>query len=130
MSWSDRHVVPTILLAAAVAGCSGLSGRAPDLQIDNETTLNVALFINGANVGHAFRQTTATILGSDLPPLPWHVEARTGGGRVLVAFEVPSGGTPNALGRRDLSCGRLDVFVGADPPLDLPGPGVPGDCEP
>lgn len=115
----------------------------PDLGISNGTTLTVTLVVNGAVV-----RTVApgggvnAIAANDLPALPWAVEARSPSGRVLTSMTVkagdvqrstePDGSTMyrGAASRVDLSCGRLDIWAG--PPLlgPMPGPGVPGDCEP
>lgn len=78
-----------------------------------------------------------------MPQLPWHVEARTqAGGRLLLSFDVKRGdvfsttepdGQGSARGvseRRDLSCGRLDVWSGPRMMGPPPGPGERGDCEP
>jgi hypothetical protein len=77
-----------------------------------------------------------------LGAMPWAIEATSPSGRILLELVAlpgvvwsttePDGSTSQhgAANRVDLSCGRLDVFVG--PPLlgPMPGLGVPGDCDP
>jgi hypothetical protein len=113
-----------------------------DLGVSNGTALAVTLIVNGAAVATVEPGAGATVPKRSLPPMPWTVEARSPTGRVLVSFvaraedisrtEIPGGVTrlTGAGGRADLSCGRLDVWVG--PPMSgpIPGPGVPGDCAP
>lgn len=117
------------------------------LNISNGTTLPVTLRVNGLNVGPFLPGTgEAPIRPGSLPNPPWHVEALTPSGRVLLAFDVAPGDvwhtTPDPQGhsssqgagaRADLSCGRLDVWSG--PPMLGPGtwPGMsfpPHDCDP
>ncbi len=114
------------------------------LEISNGTTLPVTLVVNGVVVDTfpAGDGPAEGIPASELPPLPWDVEARSPTGRALVTLTVRSGDvwsadTSNggrevhgAAVRVDLSCGRLDIWSG--PPLmgPLPGPGIPGDCAP
>ncbi len=121
-------------LVLSLTACAPIASTAvPDLSIVNGTTLNVALFINGASVGHTFRQSSSSILGRDLPALPWHVEARTSKGRVLTTLVVAPATIAKdhgAASHVDLSCGSLWIYVGAEPPDEAPGRGVPGDCEP
>jgi hypothetical protein len=108
------------------------------LSINNGTTLDVTLVVNGQAIEtvHPGVQVDP-IPPSELPTLPWMVEARSPSGRVLSSMAVRQGDvTRTANGIRgdavrvDLSCGRLDVWAG--PPLlgPAPGPGRPGDCAP
>lgn len=115
------------------------------LSISNATTLSVRLTINGELVQVVAPGTREDPIDpSNLPEPPWHIEASTTSGRVLVAIDVapgdvwhteegPNGGTHHrsAGARADLSCGRLDVWSGAPmlgpaPPSSFP----PGDCDP
>ena len=107
------------------------------LAIDNATDRTIQLFVNGMLVGSFPRATRSDPIHWSMPAMPWHVEARTEGGRVLLSYDVvpgtigrTAGGVHGAGARVDLSCGRLDVWSG--PPMvgPMPGPGVPGDCEP
>lgn len=114
------------------------------LGIANNTTLGVSLVINDQLI-RVFPpgQGDQDIDASLLPSPPWHVEARSPTGRVLLEMDVdvgdvwrsegPPGGPSTVVGRAvraDLSCGRLDVWSG--PPMDGPMPpdSFPaGDCD-
>ena len=126
-----------------MAACSSTpTGVAHDLVVSNQTTLTVTLVVNGAVARTVRPQTQEIVSTSDLPPLPWSVETRMPGGRVLSLMTVQAGDVweTNLPGgghqmkgdavRVDLSCGRLDMWSG--PPLlgPPPGPGTPGDCDP
>jgi hypothetical protein len=118
------------------------TGAAHDLVVSNQTTLTVTLVVNGAVARAVQPQTQEIVSTSDLPPLPWSVETRMPGGRVLSLMTVRAGDVWETNGpgggremhgdavRVDLSCGRLDMWSG--PPLlgPPPGPGTPGDCDP
>ena len=137
-----------LLLAVLVAGCSMLPGQAPrpPLGVSNGTTLAVTLIVNGQPVGvFPAAASGPTIDVSTLPPLPWHVEARSPTGRVLTRMDVepgavfttavPGGAVQHSgtMGRVDLSCGRLTIWAGDVQPGGPPPPspaGAPGDCEP
>lgn len=130
-----------LLAGFLLAGCTLLPSPAPgvyDIQVENGTTLDVEIFVNGDYVGRARAGTAATIASTAANPLPWHVSALTSGsGRELLAFDVEAGSvdvegdSQQGRGSRvDLSCGRLDVYVG--PPMlgPAPGLGILGDCGP
>jgi hypothetical protein len=118
------------------------TGASHDLVVSNQTTLTVTLVVNGAVARAVQPQTQEIVSTSDLPPLPWSVETRMPGGRVLSLMTVRAGDVWETNGpgggremhgdavRVDLSCGRLDMSSG--PPLlgPPPGPGTPGDCDP
>jgi hypothetical protein len=144
-----RWHVAALLSALALAGCGATtspsitSSPQPGLSISNGTTLTVTLVVNGTPVATFAPHTGRdAIPASDLPPLPWTVEARSPSGRVLTSMAVRAGDVwqtflPNGEGsargdgaRVDLSCGRLDIWSG--PPMSgpAPGPGSPGDCPP
>lgn len=143
-----------LLVAATLAGCSVAASasstvsRAPTstplaqwgLGLNNWTTLTVSVFVNNTFV-KTFGPNGGTA-GEDsfdhagLPPLPWRVEARTEGGRVLATLDVPH--PPNPLGfvsLTGLSCGRILLYTG-QPPIGEPvlpsgyGSFPPGDCAP
>ncbi len=117
----------------------------PDLGIANGTTLTVSLVVNGKKIG-TFEpgSTNESVSRSELPPMPWVVEARSPTGRLLTSMTVKEGDVwvkihPDGReehrgrsGRVDLSCGRLDIWAGADRPSGpfILEPGEPGDCEP
>ena len=126
-----------------VSACGLMTGREPpDLNIDNGTELQVTIVVNGLHVETVPPSTVAVLKPESLPELPWNVQALTPTGRELLALVVESGQVlstngPNgesqltgSAARVDLSCGRLDIWAG--PPLagPMPGPGLPGDCEP
>ena|SRR5437867_2977660 len=112
------------------------------LEATNGTTLAVTLVVNGTVVRVVPPGAAVSIPVSELPLLPWIVEARSPRGRVLTSLTVRSGDvrettTPNGAReyyspgvRADLSCGRLDIWSGMPLLGPLPGPGTPGDCEP
>src|SRR5262249_41282358 len=115
------------------------------LGISNGTTMTVSLLVNGQIVvtygPHDGTSSLDEIKPADLPPFPWKVEAQAPNGRDLLAMTVVNaplsliypdghGSVTGTAARVDLSCGRLDMWVG--PPLSgpMPGPGKPGDCNP
>ena len=153
-----KSLVLVLAVAGAVAGCSYLPalptpappigvqvGTPPErmrLNVSNSTTIPVVLTVNGAP-GRPIAAGQGADLGLvDLGPLPWAAQVRTGSGRVLVELTVRAGdvwtqdngdGSGGAKGdgaRVDLSCGQIDVWSG--PPMmgPVPGPGLPGDCDP
>ncbi len=135
-------------LLVGLGACSVVppTGERPNLGISNGTTLRVALFVNGVRVGDSpVGGPSPVIDGSRLPALPWLVEARSPSGRLLTSMTVepgqvrkttlPNGGVEysGAIGRADLSCGRLTIWAGDfEPSGPAPGgqPGEPGDCVP
>ena len=139
--WS---VVFALLLAGCVSTGPQPSGpNAPDaVHVSNGTTIAVSVVVNGVSIASLPPGALESTPRASLPQLPWNVEVRTSRGRVLTSLTVRDGdvfettapdGSHIAKGdatRVDLSCGRLDVWVG--PPLlgPSPGPGTPGDCDP
>jgi hypothetical protein len=111
------------LIATLAVGCGGI---APDytIHVSNSTTLNVTVAVNGAIVGVVAPKIDGSFPPNGLPPLPWNVEARSASGRLLVALPVAVGSVTDSSGpngestytapgaRIDLSCGRLDLYVG------------------
>ena len=144
------------LLCLLIAGCAtpqpsptpavmpSASSSGPDLGIWNETTLVVTLVVNGQSVGDlppagpAPTGPAPSIDVAALPPLPWHVEARSPSGRTLTSLEVrPSDvqGDANhysyAFDRVNLSCGLLTIWASYWQPVEGPAhPGASGDCAP
>jgi hypothetical protein len=119
--------VPALLLALplALAACTaaGRADPAHSLHVANETTVAVAVVVNGLELDvlepgdEPFAATVAA-----LPFAPWDVQARARSGRVLASLIVPTlEGVTFRQGyatRADLACGRLDIWVG--PPLAGP----------
>ena len=112
--------------------------------IDNGATLIVTLVVNDSAVATVASGQETLVPASELPSLPWTVEARSPSGRVLASIVVqagdvidnidPSTGTGNAIGigtRVWLSCGSLAIWsgpgVGGGPSMPA---GSPGDCAP
>lgn len=130
------------LLAVVLTGCSLLppAARVPDaydIHVENGTTLDVGIAVSDRVVRVVPRGESATIPAAEAGQLPWAIEARTGSGRVLLSFGVQAGSVDvegaaqqGRGGRADLSCGRLDVYVGPVLLGPAPGPGEPGDCAP
>lgn len=119
-------------LALVASGCAGDS-----LSYSNETTISIDLLVNGAKVATMAPGTDGNIPAIRLPAEPWAVQAQTSSGRVLSSMTVRPGDVVEASNyekgdaiRVDLSCGRLDIWVG--PPLagPAPQPGKSGDCAP
>jgi hypothetical protein len=138
-----RQWVPVAAIALAVVFATGCGtggmpvaspGPSPGLSIANGTTLTVTLLVNGTVVGtFAPGVERDPIPPTDLPVLPWQVEARSPSGRLLASVTVHPGDVSDTSGdgvRVDLSCGRLDIWSG--PPMSGPAPGTgsPGDCAP
>lgn len=132
------------LMAVLVASCGPIAptpsnGLLPgdfDIHVANGTTLDVSIVVNGALV-LVVPPGGQTIPADRLPALPWAVEARTASGRVLTSVDIRQdsvqrrgNGTHSAGARADLSCGRLDIYVAIPLMGPMPGPGVPGDCDP
>jgi hypothetical protein len=140
-----RGLATAILCLSTAAACGAPPPTAspfPDLSVSNQTSLTVVVSVNGTPVDAVPPHEERSFRANGLPPLPWAVRAATLGGRPLIDLTVSRGdvfsttnpdGTTNQRGdgaRLDLSCGRLDLWVG--PPMSgpRPGPGAPGDCEP
>ena len=132
-----------LAVAVSLWGCGSVG---PKLNVSNGTALAVSVFVNGVRVGDFLpgKDTADTSLAA-LPPLPWIVEARTPSGRSLVSMRVeaqdlaPASGLngktvqSGVVGRIDLSCGRLTIWVGdiaPSGPMPPESPGEPGDCDP
>ena len=140
MSPAIRSLAVVVLLALLAAGCHAPADYR--LGVDNGTTLDVRIVVNGTQVTSVPAQQQQFVDAAAMPPLPWRIQALSPTGRVLLETHVesgvvwstttPDGGTEShsAGTRVDLSCGRLDVYVGAPMMGPVPGPGVPGDCEP
>jgi hypothetical protein len=137
------------LFVLICCGCGSLlpsvisSGPDYTLHVVNNTTLGLTIEVNGQNVGVVAARSGGAFTPTRLPGLPWTVNARPASGRVVLSLDVAAGSVIETVGpdgatthrapgaRADLSCGRLDVYVGSIPMLGpAPGPGIPGDCLP
>ena len=137
-----------VLAAIGIAACALTGGRSsdmPNLGISNSTTLVVTLVVNGLPVAEFPPGAGRPSVDASLPDLPWTVEARSASGRVLTSIQVKpgdvvstinadgTGSSRGAIGRVDLSCGRLTIWAGdVEPsgPAAIGPLGTAGDCLP
>jgi hypothetical protein len=137
-----RGMLVGVLVLTFIA-CRALGGPDYTLHVINGTALPLTVIVNGHEVGIVAARASGEFPPRSLASLPWSVEARTSSGRVVLTLTVPPGsvveerhldgtGSYSAPAARvDLSCGRLDIYPGRTGPLGpMPGPGVPGDCDP
>jgi hypothetical protein len=140
--------VTTALAAAALlaacpllAACSLLPGPSSDfdISVENGTTLDIGIVVNGARVAAVAGGDGTVIPAAGLGPLPWRVVAVTSSGRELASMTVdasmgcvPNGGggmsCHGAMGRADLVCGRFTMYAAgpfAGGPAPIPGAGDP-----
>ncbi len=136
-------VVLTVGIGAAMLSAGGLPRLSPTesfpidsadaLHVANGTTIAISIELNGAIVATVEANTERDIAIAQLPPAPWTVDAISPAGRALATLSVPTlTGVSNRSGygqRADLSCGRLDLWIG--PPLLGPTfiAGASGDCD-
>ena len=149
----------SLMSAAASNTIAAPDASVPNLSVQNGTTLDITLVVNGQAVGtFAAHSWTWSVVAPDISSLPWAVEVRSPSGRALATMDVPIGVAQSTVGpdgdvttdfksaTADLSCGRIRVLVGwqltAPPPFGAvplpslegePGPtnGQPGvDCAP
>ena len=143
-----RGLAWAALITALIAGgCSAAPAPSPaavpriGLFVSNGTPLTVTIVVNGTPVATSSPGSPPEVPRSALPPLPWSVAATTASGRVLTTMSVSvADATPSdpnmhviPMGRVDLSCGRLTLWAGDDPPSGPVPPslaGSPGDCAP
>lgn len=136
--------VPLLLALVFMFACTPpVPAQVRDIEVSNQTTLAVTLVVNGSALRTFPPGAIGAIRVSDLPALPWIVEARAPSGRVLTSMAVRAGDISEtsrpdgvrvlqgAAARVELSCGRLDLWSG--PPMLGPMAGTtgkPGDCDP
>jgi hypothetical protein len=106
------------MVFAALLACMPRA-QVRDLEVSNQTTLSVTLVVNGTAMRTLAPGVKGAVRTSELPALPWMVEARSPSGRVLASLTVragdvretttPGGGREyrGAGVRVNLSCGRL-----------------------
>lgn len=132
-----RRLALLTLTTALACTPPGPANSSYDLEIGNATTISVAVAVNGPVVRVVPPRSQVRAPAGALPPLPWTIETRTTGGRVLSSLTVRAGDVwrhgdqwKGDAVRADLSCGRLDVWVG--PPILGPVavPGRDGGCDP
>jgi hypothetical protein len=135
-----RVVASLVAIALSCLECT--PAFSDPLQVNNGTRLAVTVLVNGRVISTVEPRGVAEFPPEGLPPVPWNIELRSPSGRLLLDLVVRpemvtratgTGGQVSLTGaaaRMDLSCGRLDVWVG--PPLLGPSPeqGHPGDCDP
>src|SRR5512146_3454940 len=131
-----------LLVTVAAASCSLIPAADRTdpyaIHVANGTAIPVEIVVNGVAAGRVGSGTDQVVDGDGAGPRPWTIVALTAGtGRELLRFTVADGGVDiegrdqhGSGGRADLSCGRLDVYVGLPMLGPAPGPGVPGDCLP
>ena len=116
-----------------VLATAGISAGAIPLSVSNETSIAVDLLVNGAVVATVAPGAEIDVPTSELPARPWAIETRSPSGRVLSSLSVATSDYYDRLSgmavRADLSCGRIDVWLG--PPMLGPAfvPGPSGDCQ-
>ena len=145
-----------LALAALLAGCSMLPAPTArptpppgavvarpaemSLTVGNLTTIGIKVSVNGLPVATVEPGEGLGLGADELPPLPWDVQSRTRGGRLLLELTVRAGdvwtlrrgdvtieeGTDQAVA--DLSCGRLEIYSGSPPAGPAVGHGAAGDC--
>ena len=131
-------VAACLVAASAVAGC-GLLPSSPsvrDHHVENGTTRAIGVLVDGVAVATVAAGQSATVAEGSLPGGVWSVEARLPGGRTVLrsrvdksrASQTDTSGSGSGA-RVDLSCGRLDIWVGVPMMGPAPGPGAPGDCD-
>ena len=130
-------LVACLVTASAIAGCGLLpsASSARDLHVENGTTRAITVLVDGAVVATVAAGQSATVAEGSLPGGVWSVEARLPGGRTVLrgqvdrsrASQTDNSGSGSGV-RVDLSCGRLDIWVGVPMMGPAPEPGAPGDC--
>jgi hypothetical protein len=115
-------------LACQAAPSPSSGGLAP-LEVRNYSTVVVDVTVNGQTEAAVQPESYAAIQTADLPSPPWTVSAVASDGHVYGSFAVPSLQDLTGHGTRiDLSCGRVDMWIGQP----LLGPtfiaGASGDC--
>jgi hypothetical protein len=139
-----RRLALATATALSIAACSGVLPPWPspnDLHVVNETTRAMTILVNGAMATTVPAQESATLRAASLPKGNLRVEARLPGGRVVLGTLVEQASViamPEVGGKAvvsgssmwaDLSCGRIEIWVGTPAEKPSVGPGTPGDCE-
>jgi hypothetical protein len=131
----------TVLIASLgmSAGCITQATGPDGLALDNGTTFDVSLYVNGTAIATVPAGTEIPKIPShDLPSLPWSITVRGSDGRSLLSLNVdPKDWTTATSGEvpvkgqsawERLTCGELEVWAGDRPsgaPLDPAETGMP-----
>lgn len=121
------------IATSQVLSTAGIGAGAIPLSVSHETSIAVDLVVNGAVVATVASGAEMDIPTSGLPARPWAIETRSPSGRVLSSLSVSTSDYYDRFSgravRADLSCGRIDVWLG--PPMLGPAfvPGPSGDCQ-
>jgi hypothetical protein len=127
-----RTPVPQPSSAAPSSSDSQHAPAAYELWINNATPLTLVVRVNGVDVRSVDAMVQTSLDTTLLPNLPWSVDVLAANGRQIMSLDVPAGSVwatslpsggdvSHGAGHFvDLSCGRIDVWVG--PPLDGPMP--------
>jgi hypothetical protein len=152
-------VLLTVFVSATVTACgptnatpepSATSSPAPpsvvnlpSLHVDNGSALLLTVVVNGNALerhapAHGNTEFPSELLGAP----PWSIDLETQSGRSVLTIQIapeaiwktiaPDGHVvDHGAGKRvDLSCGRIDIWMGVPLLGPVPGPGQPGDCDP
>lgn len=148
-----RRLARPLVIAGSIAifsfGCAARQPLAPtsslrpayDVWVNNSTPLSLVVRVNDEQVDTVGPMVQMSISASSLPALPWTVEVDAANGRAILSFPVEADSVSAGSGLAtaevlhgagqfvDLSCGRIDAWVG--PPLlgPPPPPSVP-PCDP
>ncbi len=128
------NTLSVVALAFALSGCTAAgnvetpgTSHVAKLSIGNWTTITVTLVVNGSVIETVPPGGYEDPIKGNLPPLPWNVKTLSPSGRVLSSLVVHPGDFGDSV-RKDLSCGRLDLWYRTPMigPTFVPGPS--GDC--
>jgi hypothetical protein len=119
-----------VVAGLAIAGCATSATPSPSvgwppLGVDNETSVALAVVVNGGQLAVIPPHTLQSPVTATFPPRPWSIEVRSPSGRPLLTLDYADS-TVAKVARADLSCGRVDLWVGGGPPgggpAFMPGP--------
>jgi hypothetical protein len=152
----DRHVTTVYLdlFTGAWLDSRGTSGllpvqhrgeiviQEPIVHVANTMTLTLSMTVNGRDAGSAAAMASTVVDAREFGQAPWTIVARTSSGRELLTLELAAnsayyttGDYPHSafgpFSRLDLSCGRLDLWVGSPAAGPMPTGSFPAhDCSP
>jgi hypothetical protein len=128
-----RRLAVLSSLLILIAACSGpaptpnpsntaqpsRSAERTTLSVGNGTTIRVSVVVNGRAIGDVPAGATEDPISVALPDLPWTVELRSPGNRLLSTLAVDQGIDPKGplgsgfVSRVHLPCGFLAVWAGS-----------------